>query len=69
MNTITNISNVTDNSGQPPIVTESNPVSTIINDSPAPIYYYCYCYPCRRCCCRCRCCCCCNCECCTQYEQ
>ncbi|MBD5631804.1 MAG: hypothetical protein HDP34_01050 [Clostridia bacterium] len=58
MKTIINISVVTDNSGEPPIVIESNPVTTVIRD-PAPVPVITrifYCLPCDCCCC-----CCCDC--------
>ncbi|MDE7406053.1 MAG: hypothetical protein K2M89_04200 [Clostridiales bacterium] len=68
---IINISNVTDLSGNPPIITPSNPVTTVINDPPTtPCDCYCcceccsYCNCCRNCCSRCNCCrcrrCCCR---------
>ncbi|MDE7295837.1 MAG: hypothetical protein K2N84_01085 [Clostridia bacterium] len=63
MATIINISSVTDYSGEPPIVTDSNPVTTVVNQpSPTPIrtrYYYQL--LCDNCCCNCGCCCC-NCD-------
>ncbi|MDE7439381.1 MAG: hypothetical protein K2N23_02620 [Clostridia bacterium] len=62
MNTVTNISTVTDYSGEPPIVTYSNPVTTVIRqNNPVPIitrFFYNLCCDCCDCCC---CCCdCCN---------
>ncbi|MDE6058621.1 MAG: hypothetical protein K2G44_01105 [Clostridia bacterium] len=59
MKTIINTSYATDYSGETPIVTYSNPVTTVIRqDQPAPIitrYFYCLCCDCCRSCCNCCC--------------
>lgn len=70
MNTITNTSSVTDFSGEPPVVVYSNPVTTVIRQTPPqpPIitryFYRLSCDCCDRCdCCnRCNCCGCCDCH-------
>lgn len=56
MKTITNVSNVTDYSGEPPVVTYSNPVTTVIRKTPPEptIIRIFYRLPCTCCdCCRC----------------
>ena len=53
MRTIINVSSVIDYSSEPPIVTDSNPVTTVINDiTPVPVITRVfYCLPCNCCCC------------------
>ncbi|MDE6504248.1 MAG: hypothetical protein K2L42_00065 [Clostridia bacterium] len=65
MKTIINTSTVTDYSGEPPIVTFSNPVTTFIRQTPPTpiitrIFYRipCNCSDCCDCCCPCNCNCC-----------
>ncbi|MBD5584870.1 MAG: hypothetical protein HDQ88_07300 [Clostridia bacterium] len=62
MKTLINVSTITDYSGEPPIITYSNPVTTVVNDPSAVIITrYFYCLPCDCCRCYCNCCdCCCN---------
>lgn len=57
MNTIINISNVSDYSGEPPIVTYSNPVTTVIRQSPPVtiITRFFHCCDCNCCGCNCNC--------------
>lgn len=60
MKTIVNVSSVTDYSGEQPIITQSNPVTTVIKEpAPAPVitrFFYRLCCPCCcNCCCNCRC--------------
>lgn len=59
MTTIINTSSVTDYSGEPPIVTYSNPVTTVVRDpAPPTVITRIYCHaPCVCC----NCCNCCNC--------
>ena len=60
MNTVVNTAYVTDYSGETPVVTYSNPVTTVIRQTPpVPIirrvFYNLNCNPCN-CCCSCCCC-------------
>ncbi|MDE6585467.1 MAG: hypothetical protein K2K80_02145 [Clostridia bacterium] len=65
MKTVINISAVTDYSGEPPIVTYSNQVTTVINQpTPTPVITQrIWCSQCDCCSCNCNCCgCCFNCD-------